>query len=465
MLTQYDISKTYNSFWGGISDDDFVGTENSVQDMDGIEVQIEERFISADTAYYIEEDRSLAWVTWFQNTPYGNFVSNLSSVMLNGTTLSLWGTAWDGVISYGSGAEQQNYFFERTLGVKIANYNGSSIGAFLSSGYPTLSSQITAIGWHIQNILFAKKNILYYFDVSTNTTSIATTLTPWTEVLRIHAVNLDSIVVVGKNWNTTQVYELEFTWWAYNIVSKIENNDFTVLWAVGNIYDVFLIGTNWIYQYQWRQIQHVKYVELSLASKVTYDKWVVILSGNNLYKFSRVKPWRNFILTRIGIDNFDLVSNNYLLDIISGGFRTYIKSTWYKRINTITLRPLDWGMHEIPKQDLSYRIGLITPEWNTPTAETQKCWIKIEVQTDEMEKDIGSFYVTVFEEYENFCWFREIWPQEVAKAIEIAGYKSQFWYARTRITLYAGAQIGSTWIYSKTPKLFDITLSANSVKR
>lgn len=40
-------------------------------------------------------------------------------------------------------------------------------------------------------------------------------------------------------------------------------------------------------------------------------------------------------------------------------------------------------------------------KWNG-TPETEKCGIKIEVQTDEMEKDISSNYVTVFEEYEDF---------------------------------------------------------------
>lgn len=457
-----DISKTYTSFWQGISDDNFIWSENSIQDMDWIDVQSEERYAKIDWTYKVSEDYLLTWgATWFKNTTSWNFISNLTNVQYSWSNLALSGTAWDWMEVSWSWVNQQNYFFERTSGVKISNYNGSTIGSFLTTGYPTSNIAITAIWWHQSNILFAKDNLVYFFSTVTNTTTLATTLMPWTVVLHTHTINMNSIILVCKNGTTTIVYELEFTGWAYNKVSEVKDNDFVVIWAIGNNYDVFLIWTAWLWQYQWRQIQQVKYFTLTTNAKISYDKWIIISDWGNIYKFSKNKPWRSYILTKNEF-TATLVSNWVLLLNVSGWYKTYYKSTGFKRSNTVILRPLDWGIYEIPKHDLSYRIGFINPEWNG-TPETDKCWVKIEVQTDEMEKDISTLYVTVFEEYEDFLWYRDITPQELAKAIETAGYKSQFWYARTRVTLYAGNKVWT--LYTKTPKLFDLTINANYVKR
>lgn len=457
----FEIKKTYNSFPSGISDDSFIGAENSIQDMDGIDVQSEERYAQCDTAYYVNEDRTLAWgATWIKETPYGNFISNNTKVQFWGADLVLWGTSWDWMESSWSGVSQETYFFERTWGVKKWNYDGSTIGAFLTTGYPTNNVAITAIGWHITNILFAKLNVIYSFDTTTNSTVTAVTLTPWTVVKYIYAYSINSVVVVAVNGNDTFIYELDFSWSSYNIVAKTPEVDATCIGAYGNKYDVFWIATNGIHQYQARLTQHIKYLTLASNAKVTYDKWLIILSWTNVYKLSKKKPWRNLILTKTEF-TANLCDRSTILLNSWAGYKTYKKSVGYKRTNSVTLRPLDGWSYETLKHDLSYKFGFINPEWNTPTAETEKCWIKIEVQTDAMEKDISSFYVTVFEEYEDFIGHKEVNPTTVSKAIELAGYKSEFGYARTRITLYAGSEIWTTNIYEKTPKLFDFSIFAN----
>ena len=132
---------------------------------------------------------------------------------------------------------------------------------------------------------------------------------------------------------------------------------------------------------------------------------MIIADSNYVYKFSKKKPGRNYTLTKTALAT-DLVSNGVILQNVSGGYKTYAKASAYKRVNTITTRPLDGGSYATPKCDLSYRIGYITPKWDTPTVESEKAGIKIEVQTDEMERDAQ--YVTVFEEYEDFVGYREV---------------------------------------------------------
>lgn len=458
----YDISKTYTNFWAWISDDTDIWPENSVQDMEWIDIQSNERYAKVDTAYNVVDDYSIASApVWFKNTTNGNFVSNLSIVTLAWSTLWISWSAWDWMASYWTWSSAEHYFFERTQWVKKTAYNGTSPTAFITSGYPTVNVAITAIWWHQANILFAKLNVVYFFSTWTSTTATAVTLRPWTEVLHIHTINLDSIVLICKNWVQTIVYELEFTGWAYNIVSEMPNNDFTAIGAIGNAYDVFIIATDWIWQYQWRQFTHVKYITLSWSAKVSYDKWPIIIDWSNVYNFGKKKPGRNYSLRRTS-KTVHLVSNWVILENVSGWFKTYAKSTAYKRTNTITLRPLDWGIYQTPKSELNYRIWFITPELNTPTPETDKCWIKIEVQTSEMKRDNSYLFVTVYESYDQIFDYIDINPNIVVDALW--AYSTQFGNVTTRITLYAGDEIWSTNLYLKTPKLYDVTINANYVK-
>ena len=458
----YQIEKTYTNFWAWISDDTDIWPENSVKDMEGIDIQTNERYATCDLAYSTTNELyPFSSAVWLKNTTNGNFVSNLSTVSLAWVTLWIGGSAWDWMASYWSGSSAEHYFFERTQGIKKTAYNGTSPSAFYTTWYPTASVAITAIWCHQANILFAKLNVVYFFSTWTSTTATAVTLRPWTEVLHIHTINRDSIVLVCKNWTETIAYELEFTGWAYNIVAESPNNDFTALGAVGNSYDVFMIATNWIWQYQGRQFTHVKYITLSWSAKVSYDKWPIIIDWSNVYNFGKKKPGRNYSLRRTS-KTVHLVSNWVILENISGWFKTYAKSTAYKRTNTITLRPLDWGIYQTPKSELNYRIWFITPELNTPTPETDKCWIKIEVQTSEMKRDNSSLFVTVYESYDQIFDYIDINPNMVVDALW--AYSTQFGNVTTRITLYAGDEIWSTNLYLKTPQLYDVTINANYAK-
>jgi len=102
--------------------------------MEGIDIQTNERYATPIDHYYQIEDYSIASsVAWFKNTQYANFVSNGSSVVRSGTILTLGGTFYDGMESYGSGASQVNYFFDRTAHIKKTNYDGSSIITTITS--------------------------------------------------------------------------------------------------------------------------------------------------------------------------------------------------------------------------------------------------------------------------------------------------------------------------------------------
>lgn len=470
-----DISKTYTNFWGWISDDPFIWPENSVSDMEWIDIQTNERYATPMDAYSMVEDYSLAsTAVWFKNTQYANFVSNWSSVVRNWTTLSLWGSYYDGMESYGSGTAQVNYFFERTTHIKKTNYDGSSVITTITSWYPTTNTQVTAIGWHITNLLFSKDNIIYYLDTATNTCSTATTLMPWSVVKLIYSVSIDTIVVVATNWLSTYIYELAFTGWAYTIVSKIEEEGRLCVSATGDKYSVYWADSEWIHQYQGRQSQMIKY--LTWIVQLEYYKELRILANNgaNIYFYGAKKPWRSMSLRRYEFDG-DILSNDKVLNNVSGWYKIYV-STAPKRTNTIVLRPLDGWVTEIPKHELSYRFGYMFDRW-TYTVWTVKQEIEVLIRTDGMEMTTDN-YVSVWTVTDSATetWldtignpkygYMDITPQMITTALQTSNYPSTFWYVSTKILLKAGDEYaGSPWFYRKKPKIFDFTINANYVKR
>lgn len=484
----YQIEKTYTSFWGGISDDDFLGTENSVKDLDSIDVQTQERYAQAVEAYVKNNEYDFyGWApTWVKSTPYGVFRWNLSETLsTSGGQLSgIIGTTIDIMESYWAWSDQVNYFFHRTAGIKVTNYIGTTLLTWFTNpiiaNYPTDNVEVTALGWHVTNLLFAKQNKIYYVDTATNTIPVASstsivTLTPGTIVKYIYSYSYDSTIVVTTNGDSTYIYELEFTGWGYNIVSKMEEKSYKCIDAVGNAYDLYWISTDWIHQYQWRQSQFIKKVSLASDAKIGYSKWPLVTSSSNIYKLSSTKPWRNKILTR-----YDTANNIYAVDLAI----ILVQWTWsksavlvqagaYKRTNTIELLPIDWGILQIPKQDLNFRFWYLFGSGTYTNSATRQA-IVVKIQTDGMAMINSSTFVEVSRVTDGDTvdtlgnkkyGYMEINPDMVVTALTTAWYTTEFWWVKVKIEILAGDEYASpAWFYRKTPQLFDFTCKANFVK-
>lgn len=468
-----DISTTY-LFSDGIADDSFIGSKYSIKDMSWVDVQTEERYAQASKAFLPSRSTTISWsIQWYKNTPYEQFVSNFTTVQRldygGWVTLSLTWNDFDNMTSYGSWTDQVNYFFSRANWVKETNYDGSTVLRTITSGY-AWSGAITAIWWNQSNILFSRSNVVYFMTTWTSPSfATAVTLRPWTIIKWIYSYTIDSVVIIWQNGNDTLIYEASYTWWAYNIESEITVEDYLCLSAVGSGYSMYWISQEWIHQYQWRQSQHIKYLPISSGWLITTSKWgVSVLDWAYFYHFKSIKPWRNFILTK------DTLTTNatfidwdaVLVDTVSW-CDTYKKTQGesYALTNTITLRPLDWWVYQIPKHNLTYRFWYIFPPYNSYTNTSQRCSIKVEILTDEMDRDWT--YIQVWDTYTgDSYWYITIDPSVISKALENAWYKSEFWYVETKITLTAWDDYTSpAWYYRKTPKLFDFTISADYVKR
>lgn len=545
----YQIEKTYTSFWGGISDDDFLGTENAVKDLDWIDVQTQERYAQAQEAYTKSSEYDFyGWApTWVKSTPYWVFRWNISETLsAAGTQLSgTIGTTIDIMESYWSWTDQVNYFFHRTAGIKVTDYLGTTLTTTISTNYP--SGETSAVWWHVTNLLFSKDNAIYFVDtvnnyinvttlsatvgatnwsatittndttwwtrwaiitwtwvpasttivsIINNTSAVisnnftwttgnapvkigntvwATYFTPWTKVKYIYSYSFDSTIVVATNGYATYIYELEFTGWGYNIVSKMEEKSYKCIDAVGNAYDLYWISTDWIHQYQWRQSQFIKKVPLAIDSKIGFNKWPLVASSWYIYRLSSTKPWRNKILTR-----YDTVNNIYDVDLAivlvqwAWSKSAYlVQGSAYKRTNTIELLPLDWGSFQIPKQDLNFRFGYMFARWSYTNSATKQ-EIVVKIQTDGIEMINSSTFVEVARVTDgdtlDTLWnkkygYMEINPDMVVTALETAVYSTEFNYVKVKIELLAGDEYASpAWFYRKTPKLFDFTCKANFTK-
>lgn len=543
----YQIEKTYTSFWGGISDDDFLGTENAVKDLDGIDVQTQERYAQASEAY-IETFTYALVPTWVKNTPNGAFRGNTSETM----NYSWWQLSWviwtviDRMESYGTGTDQVNYFFSRTGWVKVTNYNGTTLTTTITTNYPTANVEVTAVGWHVTNLLFAKEDKIYFLDTANNyinTTIISTTVgatnwsatittndtTGWTrwatitwtgipasttiisiingtsavisnnftwttgnvsikiwrdtgvlqltlgtKIKYIYSYSFDSTVVVATNGNDTYIYELEFTGWGYNIVSKTPLMWYLALDAVGNRYDTFILTTFGIFQYQGRQISDKpdKYLILSTSARVGWDRGVLIGDWFNIYKWRAIKPWRNQSLSRYTVAQSVIdVDWDDILTFSGSNSSIQDRSGAYKRTNTIQLLPLDGGSFQIPKQDLNFRFGYMFASGSYTNSATRQA-IVIKIQTDWMQMINSTSYVEVWRVTDgdttdslgnNKYGFMEITPDMIVTAL--TWYTTEFSYVNIKIEILAGDEYASpASYYRKTPKIFDFTNKSNFVK-
>lgn len=475
----YQIEKTYTSFWGGISDDDFLGSSNSVQDLDGIDVQTQERYTQAEWYYTQVASYTLSGgAGWVKETPYSLFISNFSTVQRNGVTISLPASAY-AIESYGTSTDQVNYFF---LGDRLRRMNSdgsAQIGTDITTNYPGYSSALTPpiLGWHVTNLLFSKNDKIYFVDTINNaitvTTSTATQLMPWSSVKCIYSYSYDSTVVIATNNGNTQIYELEFTGGAYSIARKIEIVGYECISAVGNGFDVFWKSYEGIHQYQGGQSVFIKKLE-GITDSMAFNKQLLLATQNDLYTFWAKKPWRNNILTRtskISGTSLTLITKNFMIVNVSWGYNILQKSSSaYKRKNTIRLLALDGGIYQIPKQDLNFRFGYIfdRDEYVDTTSPVRQ-EIVVKIKTDAMNLPIEVARVTDGDTLDSLgnarYGYMEITPNMVVTAFTTAWITTEFWYVEVTIELLAGDEYSTAlWLYRKTPKLFDFTSRANFVK-
>lgn len=466
------IEKTYTSFSGWISDDDFLGSENAVKNLDGIDVQTQERYSQAiGTFSWLVWDYSMTWgASWVKETPASFFVSNYTTVQNFWTAVSLPSSAYN-VESYWTGTTQVNYFF---LGDRIRpmNYDGSATAwSDITTNYPTYSWTRPVLGWHVTNLLFSKDDKIYFVDTVNNTITVTTKLMPWSVVKYIYSYSYESTVVVATNNGNTYIYELDFTGWAYNIVRKIEIQWYLCTSAIWDGYNIYWTSYEWIHQYQWGQSQFIKKLSLYNIKGLEYNKRMLIGETNLFYRFWAIKPWRKFILTKSS-EQIDFITKNYIVkNQWVTGYKIYgFQSTAYKRTNTIELLPIDGGIFQIPKQDLNFRFGYdFWFDSYTNTATRQAIVVKIQTEWMWTVPAIEVGRVTDGDTTDSLgnkrYGYMEIAPDMVVNALATAWYTTEIYYAKVYIELLAGDEYASpAWYYRKSPKLFDFSVKANFVK-
>lgn len=548
----YEIEKTYTNFWGWISDDEWIWRgESSVADMDGIDVQTQERYTT------LMDDYS-KWQFWNMNAPLWMKSNNNSSAFItDGTTIynpswsSSSSTVWlaIGMEVYGTWVDSIGYIFW-TTGIQKVTYDWTNVWTPITTNYPSTVTVDSKIGWHVTNLLFSAWDKIYFLDTINNyvnftlitttvgATNASTTITtndttgwtrgatvtgtgipanttivsiinntsavlsnaftgttgnvsikigrdvwvlqlmPWTKVKYIYSYSYDTIIVVTTNGNSTFVYELEFTGWGYSIVSRIERESVLAISALGNEYSVYIATNHWIYQYQGRQMQYIKYMNLS-SPKLWYDRQLIIVDNWVIYKLGNIKPWRNAILTKITpstgvslIDGSTIISSIYLVDRYA-----LILEIAPKRTNKIDLIITDWWINQVQKSDIYFRLGYMfeSGNYNNPTTKQE---IEVLIQTDGMYMINTVNYISVWKVTDSTnitwpdsignpkYWYLEIQPQEIVNALQTAWYPSTFWFVKVRILLKAWDEYtGNPWYYEKAPRLYDFNIKSNYVKR
>jgi hypothetical protein len=165
----YDIEKTYSSFWGGISDDNSLWSENAVLDMVWIDVQTNERYATINSSF--QTSLSITWtMTWVKETSIGAFRWNNSSTFNPSMSSISWLVPRSYAMeSYWYGSNQYNYFFiDNTWNIGIVKTNSTGISQIGSTITTTRGIGDIVCGWDITRLAFAVGNTILTLNSTTD---------------------------------------------------------------------------------------------------------------------------------------------------------------------------------------------------------------------------------------------------------------------------------------------------------
>ena len=164
------------------------------------------------------------------------------------------------------------------------------------------------------------------------------------------------------------------------------------------------------------------------------------------------------------------LSSNYIVTFQSGTNQFRLDSTsssTYRANNYYITAPYTAGQFGVKKDGLGITVGHRFQPFSQYTTTTILASITIGVQTDLMERINAVNYVTVATISDLESSKTDIMLTTIAKALETAGYSSNFGYIRFKITLNSGdpyLPYGST-VFRKTPEVFDFYISHNELQR
>lgn len=478
--------------WNWIADDEYLSRKWEASDMNNIDISSPRKIIpatafwtlietywSSDTLNYVTET-ILDWIpTVVQSYWTATFVwavnttayAPAASVHLSTWFSSAW-WAWH----VDTNPDKARHFFIWTSNIYVVN----ALWTALETAAISISNQSAvwssrAICYNPQDwlILYARANKIYSIDSVTYTVTNTAVwqkvkLLSWAVIKYIYPYN-NNIIVVSVLWNDTYIDTITQSGWTYTVSWYTT----IVKWykcidAVGNNWIIYWISSDWIHMFSW-QNQFIKKLQssyvFSTSSRVAYNKgYLKIVDWTTLWTFWHTSPWFKDGLSKQDIDySAYWVTENYAMVFRTWLNKWYVdaKQTWrYNLTNTWTSMPYMADEFWATKEWLWIRLWHRFPR-TAYTDATVQCSIVFQVQTDQLNAVNSSTWVTVKTITDHTEIFTNITPSEISKALETAGYTSNFNWIKFKINLTGWDM---TWsVYKKVPELFDFRINHNEI--
>lgn len=484
--------------WGWIGDDPFLVRENECIDMDWIDIRTTPRKIQSAPAFfgtYASEtapyNDTLAYVTetidWVVQSYWSHCYISFTNIdtLVAGSDRHI--TVGSNTLDYNSTTNPEwirHFFFtydNATNPIKIVTYSGwvrANHTAVNTSGWASpaniVSNRCTAVCYLWKGaIIFARGNKIYEFnpDTETLTAGAKIELEIGAVVKNIYYYN-GSITIVYNIGNDCYIRNATYDGTTYKLTYYSDINKWEkCLSSTMNRGIVYWVSTSGIFQYS-GQSQLVKAYTLTTSAVCSYNKGILRIGDwidEVFIEYWVNKPWYWSPLTKMStVLPIQWVTENYIITFqnSSSKFRLDAQGA-YKASNYYITAPYTAGQFGIKKAGLWLVIWHRFKPLSQYTTTTIQCSITIAVQTDLMERVNTANYVTVETITDLESSKTIIWLNDIANALQTAGYSNNFGYIRFKITLNAWdpyIAYGST-LYRKTPEVFDFYISHEELQR
>lgn len=484
-----------NNWWGWIWDDPFLHRNGEVLDMDGIDIRT--------TPRKIQWALSFLWTYATQTAPYNDTLAYVTETIdwvvqsygshcyISATSIDSLVAGADRHITVGSNFSDYNvttnpewvrhFFFtydNATNPIKIVAYAAgvrANRTAINTSGWASpaniVSNRCTAVCYLWKgSIIFARWNKIYELNPDTETLTAGAKIE-----LEIGAVVKN---LYYYNWTITIVYNIGNDCYIRNatydgVIYKLTYYADISIWekciaSTMNRWILYWISTSGIFTYS-GQSQLVKAYTFSTGTVCFYSKWILrIADGSNFYEYGVNKPGYWNPLTKISTTlPIYGVTQTYVITFQSWSNIFRYDSVWaYKANNYIITHPYTASDFSWKKLGLWLRVWHRFDRLASYTTTTIQSSITIGIQTDLMERVNNTTYVTIASIIDLESSYTDILPTVISKALETAGYSTEFWYFRLKITISSWdpyVWYGST-LFRKTAEVFDIYLTHWEIK-
>lgn len=477
-----------NNFGGWIGDDPFLSRTGECLDMDGIDIRTTPRKISSDETFLwtyasisANYNDTLNYVT---ETANGIIQSYSAHCYINSTNIDALVagadrhiTVWSNNLDYNSTTNPEwvrHIFFtydNATNPIKVVWYSGGVYAIIAPTASTSWwSAPANIVSWRTTAVcyiwawalLFARWNKIYEYNPSTQVVSSGHKIElPLGAVVNNIYYYGWLIQIVYTIYNDTYIHGCSYQWSVYQLNTYAEKTSWEkCLSSTLSNNVIYWVSTGGIFAFTGTS-QLVKKYSFSTDAICAYNKWILrIWDWTSFFEYWINKPgyWNPFT-KKSSLLSIEWITETRIVTFSGWNFRLDVSAWAYKQNNTYIIHPYTSWQFWIIKKWLWLRIWYTLPPVSSYTDSSILCSITVWIQTNETYVSNTVVFHTIATILDTNETYIDITPQMINKWLETAGFSSNFWWCKLKLTFNCWDPFAGYWntLFRKTPEIFDIS--------